>query len=265
MEPQPLAGLRDKSFPEPRWCIPGIVPEGLTLLCGPPKIGKSWMSLDWSLAVALGRPALGCVPVEGGSVLLLALEDSERRLFERATTLLGNADWPKPIGYVCQGMPGSNVRLPGLRQELDRFLDRNAWVRMVVIDVFARIRPLPSEGRSRSSMNAFQQDYQAAQEVKDLADRHHLAVVVLHHLRKMPDPDFVSEISGTNGLAAAADTIAVLKRARTQTDAELWLTGRDIEERTLAVHFDAGRWALVSVPRSGGNSGWTSGVEIPVT
>ena len=44
-----LAGVRDgawldvQDFPPLRWAVPGLIPEGLTLLVGPPKAGKSWL------------------------------------------------------------------------------------------------------------------------------------------------------------------------------------------------------------------------------
>jgi RecA-family ATPase len=55
--------------------VPGIVCEGLSLLAGPPKVGKSWLSLDLALSVAGGGKAFGAIPVQPGPVLYLALED----------------------------------------------------------------------------------------------------------------------------------------------------------------------------------------------
>ena len=90
-------------------------------------------------------------------------------------------------------------------------------------------------------------DYEAAQPLKTLADEHGLAIACLHHTRKAAADDFVETISGTHGLAAAADTIIVAKRARGQADATLQVTGRDMEEQELAMRFapEAGTWALL--------------------
>jgi RecA-family ATPase len=74
------AELMAFEFPEARWAVPGIIPEGVTLLAGKPKQGKSWASLGISIAVATGGEALGKVRVERGEVLYLALEDNPRRL-----------------------------------------------------------------------------------------------------------------------------------------------------------------------------------------
>ncbi|WP_255407998.1 AAA family ATPase [Pseudonocardia sp. Ae717_Ps2] len=68
--------LMGMDFPTPRWAVPGIICEGVTLLAGPPKVGKSWMSLGLALDIAAGRPAFGRIDAEAGSVLYLALEDT---------------------------------------------------------------------------------------------------------------------------------------------------------------------------------------------
>ncbi|WP_261763881.1 AAA family ATPase, partial [Pseudonocardia asaccharolytica] len=95
------------TFPEPRWAVPGLVCEGVTLLAGPPKVGKSWLSLNLALDIAAGRPALGSIEVEPGPVLYLALEDTPRRLQSRMRTVL--ADRPAPEGLTlsiaCEPMP----------------------------------------------------------------------------------------------------------------------------------------------------------------
>ena len=45
------AELLSAEFPPPRWAVPGVLAEGVNLLAGPPKVGKSWLAL--ALAVVL--------------------------------------------------------------------------------------------------------------------------------------------------------------------------------------------------------------------
>ncbi|PLW72578.1 AAA family ATPase [Streptomyces sp. SCUT-3] len=228
-------------FPEPRWAVPGIICEGVNLLAGPPKVGKSWMSLGLGLSVAAGENAFDTQPVERGPVLYLALEDTPRRLQSRMGKLLGGRPAPKELTLATQCPP-----LPqGGTEAIANWLDRNPDARMVVIDVFAKMR-----GPSLPGASAYDADYAAVGRAKRLADHYGVAVVLVHHVRKAGSDDFLTEVSGTNGLAGAADATLVLKRGRGQADGVLHVTGRDVDEAEYALSFQAasGAWCLLDGP-----------------
>ncbi|GAA4846411.1 AAA family ATPase [Kitasatospora terrestris] len=235
------ADLMATDFPEPRWAVPGFFAEGVSLLAGPPKVGKSWLSLGLGLDVAAGRPAFGTVPVEAGPVLYLALEDTPRRLKTRMTKLLAGRPAPKDLTIVTDFPP-----LPqGGADALDRWLTQNPDARLVVIDVFAKVR-----GNSAPGVAAYDADYAAIGHVKQVADRHSVATILVHHVRKMGSDDFLAEVSGTNGLAGAADATLVLKRSRGKADGVLHITGRDVDENEHALAFqpETGNWLLLDGP-----------------
>ena len=48
-----------------------------------------------------------------------------------------------------------------------------------------------------------------------------MGLVALHHDRKALSEDFVDAVSGTNGIAGAADTIIVINRRRTEEEGRL--------------------------------------------
>ena len=50
-----LSEILDTEFPEPKWIVPSIVQEGLVMLAGRPKAGKSWMALQLAGAVDVSR------------------------------------------------------------------------------------------------------------------------------------------------------------------------------------------------------------------
>src|SRR5207245_2096837 len=75
--------LRAMRFKVIEYVVPGIIPEGLTILAGKPKIGKSWLALDLALAIPGGRYVLGDLKPAPGDVLYCALEDNKRRLWKR--------------------------------------------------------------------------------------------------------------------------------------------------------------------------------------
>ncbi|MBA2730480.1 MAG: AAA family ATPase [Euzebyaceae bacterium] len=227
------ADLLTAEFPAPRWAVPGILGEGLNLLGGPPKVGKSWLALDLALAVATGGLALGSVPVEQGEVLYLALEDPARRMQQRLRVILADRSVPVGLdGFVVE-TTWETISDGGL-DHLDAWLTEHHGCRLVVVDVLARVR-----GPVTSTANQYAADYAAISSLKLIADRHGVAFLVVHHTRKSAADDFVDEISGTHGLAGASDTVLKLRRARGSADAVLQVTGRDVAEAEHALRLDA--------------------------
>ncbi|MBY0527704.1 MAG: helicase RepA family protein [Gemmataceae bacterium] len=90
------AELQAMRLDEPRCVVDGLISEGMGVLAGKPKLGKSWMALNISIAIASGDVALGGIPVDTGPVLYLALEDTKRRLQSRLAKLLGTGDVAAP-------------------------------------------------------------------------------------------------------------------------------------------------------------------------
>ncbi|MFI5935765.1 AAA family ATPase [Actinoplanes sp. NPDC051494] len=235
------ADIMAMEFAPPKWAVPGVLSEGVNLLCGPPKVGKSWMSLGLGLDVAMGGKAFGAIDVDPGPVLYLALEDTARRLQNRLGKVLAGRPAPAALTLATECPP-----LPqGGAQAIAAWLDRHRDARMVIIDVFAKLR-----GNSAPGDSAYDADYKAVGRAKQVADDYGVAFVLVHHVRKAGSDDFLTEVSGTNGLAGAADATLVLKRARNQGDGVLHVTGRDVDEAEYALSFDAdaGAWQMLDGP-----------------
>jgi len=210
--PFSLQELLAKDLPPLRWAIPDILPEGLTMLAGKPKQGKSWLALSIALAIAAGGYALGKQPVTRGQVLYLALEDNERRLQSRARQLLASMN-SVPSGIEFE-LCWPRLDQGGLRY-LEEYLEVHPQVRLVVIDTWAKVSPC-LKGHSRSR---YEDDYEALTPLKCLADHFHVSVLVIHHLRKMAADDVLDEITGSIGVTGAVDGALILKRERGQKEA----------------------------------------------
>jgi hypothetical protein len=239
-----LAGLRDwdwldaQEFPPLRYAVPGLIPEGFSLLIGPPKAGKSWLALDFLLSVAAGGYALGHISTgRPRRVLYLALEDGHRRMQDRCRKLLGLDDGgrrPTLYHYLTRIEPGTVLAT------ITAFLTAYPDTALVVVDTLGKVMPPAQQGES-----SYQRDYRVGGALKAVADRHDgLAVVVLHHDRKATAEDFVDSVSGTHGLAGSADTIVVLARKRQSTEGLLKITGRDVTEAEYALVMADGQWTL---------------------
>jgi hypothetical protein len=153
-------------LPEPRWAVEGVVPEGLTLLAGKPKLGKSWLALGLAVAVASGGVALGKLDVKAGDVLYLALEDTVRRLKNRLEKLLGcqQATPPDRLTLSCLWPRQGEGGLEALGAWL---IMHPGTARLVIVDTWPRFRP-----RSRThNRDLYTEDYAGAAELKAVTTR----------------------------------------------------------------------------------------------
>ena len=239
LSPSLLRGIRSGSWLEAQqfsplqYIVPGLLPEGLSLLVGAPKTGKSWLALDLCLAVAHGGRALDSIDVPPRPVLYLALEDSERRLRQRAKALLRGQAIPDWFYFQTSIEPGQVVAL------IDEWLTYQGDQGLVVIDTLGRVMPAAHPGGSQ-----YLHEYRVGARLQTLVSRRPGAgLTVIHHQRKAASEDFVDSVSGTHGLAGAADTIIAVTRDRGGDEGLLRITGRDIDETELALTFDTG-WTL---------------------
>lgn len=220
--------LINREFSDPVWVIPDLLPEGLVILAGRPKIGKSWLALNIAVAVASGGVALGQIKVEKGNVLYLALEDSPRRLKSRLTSVLQGGAAPEELHFYTEFPRLDQGGLQTLEEAVT-----GHQAKLIIVDTLGKVRP-----PGRKNADLYQQDYGTISSLKTVADRNHAALLLVHHLNKGTHLDPLDTISGTTGLSGAADTIWVLKKDRGKADAILFATGRDIEEKELALKFD---------------------------
>lgn len=230
--------LLQRDLPKPTWVVDGLLPEGVTILAGKPKSGKSWLALHLAVTVACGGPVLGSTAATPGDVLYLALEDTERRLKSRLQQLLTPTAGLAPARL---NLVTTWRRLEeGGRDDLAAWLGAHAGARLVVVDTLAMLR-------SRRREAAYQDDYRAIAGFRRLAARSGLAVLIVHHVRKQTARDPFDAVSGTLGLTGAADTVWVLNRSRREGEAVLHVTGRDVDDQELALAWNgtAGLWSLL--------------------
>jgi hypothetical protein len=234
---QPYSGalLKNKDFPPLQEAIPDLLPVGLTVLAGPPKLGKSFMVLNIASAIASGGKAFSRFDLKAGECLYLALEDSQRRIQNRLLTQLGDyEEWPKNLPDFIHTAPLSGA---GLEEAITSWVTTHPQARLVVVDTLAKVKPPRQRGQ-----DPYQEDYRISARLQQLALTYGIALVLVHHTKKGPEEDFLSAVSGTHGVTGAADAVWVLKRKRGELEGTLSVTGRDIEERDLAMKIIDGDW-----------------------
>lgn len=227
--PIPAQELMRMRLPPTKYYVEGLIPEGLTILAASPKTGKSLLCTDLGVSICNGTEFLG-FPTTPAGCLLLALEDSESRLQQRLTKILDGRPVPDEL-YLKTKAPNMGS---GLFEMLDDYLQQHPAIQVVIIDTLQMVRG--AEGTPDTY--SYSHDYQDLAALKNYADSRHLALILIHHTRKASDPDVFSQISGTQGVAGAADTNIVISRQRNKDEAILSITGRDVPEREISIQLD---------------------------
>lgn len=231
--------LLKTEFPPIPWVVPGFITTGLTIIAGAPKLGKSWLILGIAIALSLGGRVFGRISVPRCKVLFLALEDTPRRLKERL-------DRMQAIGTELLYIPTQWPKGKDCVDYLDAWMLKHPETKAVFIDTLQKVSGV-EDG------NSYQETYSSAAALKSLADRYGIAIVAVHHTRKMATEDFLHSVSGSVGLTGAADTVITMKRPRGQDDGVLSITGRDVEENEWGIRFapEIGTWELLpEVPQT---------------
>jgi hypothetical protein len=235
LQSQSAQALANQDLGPVQWVVPGLIAEGLTLLVGGAKIGKSWAALGMGLAVAMGDLVFQYFETEQGGVLYLALEDGPRRIKDRMDVLLQGYTTPENLQFVyeCPVMPT-------LVESLKEWVADHPGTRLVIVDVLARIRK-----GVRKPHDPYLADYEALAPLQRFAIEHGIGVVVVHHTNQAQSvQDILHTVNGTTGTIGVADTVLIFQRARNQAGGALHVTSRDLPEGVFTVEFHNGVWIV---------------------
>ena len=212
--------------------------QGLHILAGSPKVGKSWLALWLSVMVAKGEPVWG-MPVKQGTTLYLCLEDSTLRIQNRLFEITEDA--PANVHFST----GSDILGKGLEEQLCTFLAEYPDTVLVIIDTLQMIRGTNYD-------NTYANDYRDLSALKRIADAHGIAILLIHHLRKETADDVFSRISGTTAISGAVDSsFTLVEERRGSGKAKLSCIGRDIEYRELSLERNGENvWEMVADSRT---------------
>ena len=212
------------------YCVDGLISQGLFILAGAPKVGKSWLALDMCLSIAKGEKVLGKA-TSCGHAVYLSLEDSLIRLQNRLYEL---TDEPSDnLNFAIMAESISN----GLPEQIEYCRKRFDDLKIVVIDTLQKVR--------NESESSYSSDYKELSVLKSLADKLGIAIVLVHHTRKCSDGDPFNMISGSTGLSGCVDgSMVLIESKRGSRKAKLYCVGRDIENQEINVVFESSRWKV---------------------
>lgn len=216
------------------WIVEELIAAGLIVLAGTPKVGKSWFAALLGLCVSTGEPFLDHATEKAG-VLYLCLEDTFPRIQQRLFHLTDTANEHLHFAVMADKLQN------GLIDQLNMFITAHPGTRLIIVDTLQTIR-------NASSDNAYAADYGDLGKIKRFADEHGIAVLLIHHTRKMSDTSNVfNMVSGSNGIMGAADETMVLAKSNFHdVEATLSVTGRDVDMAEYKLAFRNCRWSLIA-------------------
>ncbi len=232
----PAEELLDTTFMPTGTLVDGLLGQGIYILAGASKVGKSWLVLWLANQISKGEPVWE-LKTEKCGVLYISLEDTFQRIQKRLNDVSGGT--PGPIWLATEAL---NIG-EGFEEQLVNFLTARPDVKLVIIDTFQRVHKAGQEQYNYAS------DYEAVCALKKIADRFLITLLLVHHTRKTGSADSFNMISGTTGLLGCADGALVLQRSsRLETTATLDVTGREVADSQLKLRFDKQRkvWEFTS-------------------
>ena len=216
--------LLRQSFPPVRYAVHELIgADGLTVLGGPFKAGKSLLALAIAQAVAAGVRILGR-DVQQGSVLYFDLESGKRRVAERLRQQRARPGLPLVFRFELLPLDGGG--LDQLAREIE-----GEQPSLVFIDTLASAKTAKVEENAAGPMADLMNG------LHTLAQKKHVAIVVIHHHGKTGTGDAGRDLRGSSAIGAAADAYAGLYREEAG-GATLKIEGRDMGHQEVALRFD---------------------------
>ena len=229
--------LMDRPLEPPNFVVDTLLAQGLHILAGSPKVGKSWLALWLAVTVAKGEPVWN-MTTRQGTTLYLCLEDSVLRIQNRLFEITEDA--PSSVHFCTE----CDLIGQGLEEQVETFLNAHPDTVLVIIDTLQMVRPVHDA--------TYANDYRDLSVLKRLADKHGIAILLIHHLRKEKAEDVFHRISGTTAISGAVDSsFTLVEEKRGSGRARLTCVGRDIEYRELELERSGDNvWQLVSDSRT---------------
>lgn len=127
---------------------------------------------------------------------------------------------------------------------MEGFLVAHPDTVLVLVDTLQMVRPVHDA--------TYANDYRDLSVLKRLADKHGIAILLIHHLRKETADDVFNRISGTTAISGAVDSsFTLVEDRRGSGKAKLSCIGRDIEYRELSLERNVENvWEMVADSRT---------------
>lgn len=226
--------LMEANLPPIVHLVQGLLTKGLGGLSAKSKLGKSWLALQLSVDLACGDKFLGFTSKQCG-VLYIDLENTPALTQDRLRAILDGREPPENLLFAHD----FNLMGDGFETDLVEFLEANPVVKLVIIDVFQKVK----RGKQLNQTD-YEADYEILTKLKQIADKYEICIMPIYHDRKFVDPsDPFSNLLGSTAIIGVSDFVWVLyKEKREDKEATLAVTGRTLIESSYKLKRNGVKW-----------------------
>ena len=235
--------IQQTEYKETPDLVPGLFRQGVILLTGQPKVGKSYAMLNLAIAACHGPGGKVWGYFEMGekvNTLYIAMESSYNEIKERMKQLSPGSIPPSNLHFM-EIEAGYDFRLDEEGLSSLRKTVQSLDIGLVIVDTWQRACPI-IEGKG----NAFQNEHKYLQDVYNWAKILGISLIIVHHTRKSKD-EFspMNEISGSMAFQAVPDTLALIRNVE-DTQKNVLIHARGMQELEFGIEVDVRKPGVVS-------------------
>jgi RecA-family ATPase len=224
--------VEQQVFPDDDWLVDGLIPNGVSILVGDPKMGKSFLAQQLAIAVATDDLFLGSRKSKTGNVVYLAWEDSVKRIQKR-TKASGKVATPGVVYSFKPTLSGKDLSW------MEGCIERYPDMRLLVIDTITYLR-----GGNSSNADSYTKDVQFMAPLTAMSEKLGFSIIAITHMNQLTKvTDVYHKIQGSTGQPGSADNIIFLTRSsRSSENGKLMISGREIDEFEVKLRFNKKTW-----------------------
>jgi hypothetical protein len=217
--PQSGSDILATHYPPPTYFVQGMLHQGLTLLAGKMKRGKSYLALNMAMDIAFGRKAFQALDTTKSRVLYVSLEDHPPLIQDRLRKIQPNLQSLPDLDFIYELPPLGEGAMEALQQYV---LQRG--YRVIIVDTIGRVTP--DFGSQRRQMNEYSKVTHLLGPLQQWANAAQIALIMIDHVRKAEADDIFDTVMGTSAKMGIADHGIVYQRKEYDPDALLHMRGR---------------------------------------